>query len=189
MKNWKCMAADGCFPSERFLFWGYAVLLWQYDFHLVHFPHHFQLLMLHLTIRQHVMQSDIYSTKLKRQTEINFAEKASTKCTSLTVAQSSPAKSWYHPHEVNFQKLLLKWHYSFPTEHVASTAKSTCVSTPRSPMALLLSLSFRNRSLKREDSCFCKWNTDEIPTNNTNKRLTPSAEKDFRFSIPLHCLC
>ena len=44
-------------------------MLGQYASHLVHFPHYFQLLMLHLTIRQCVMQPDVYSTKLETQTE------------------------------------------------------------------------------------------------------------------------
>lgn len=63
MKNWKCIAANSCLLSEHFISWDYTVTLGPYAFHLVHLPHCFQLLMLHLAIRQRVMQSDTYSNK------------------------------------------------------------------------------------------------------------------------------
>lgn len=114
-------------------------MLGQHAFRLVRFPHCFQLLMLHLTIRQCVMQPDIHSTKLETQTELNTAEKANIKCKSPTVAQTSPAKHCYHQCEVKFQKLPLKRHYSFPKERVPNAAKYTRI-TLRSPMSLVLLL-------------------------------------------------
>lgn len=150
MKNWKCIAANSCLLSEHFIFWDYAVTLGPYAFHLVHLPHCFQLLMLHLTIRQHVMQSDTYSTKLEAQTELNIAEKASIKCKSLPVAQTSPAKHWYHQCEVKFQKLLLKWHYSSPKECASNTAKYTCIPVLRSRTSLLLLCCLHLRNITEE---------------------------------------